>query len=126
MLFGQPGGYRTGDKQDRHRRKQGPSLAPVADHFAEGVSQSRADRKDREHLEEVGQRSRILVRMRRVGIEESAAVSAQFLNHILRSDRSLGYRLRTALERRRIDVRTQIVRHALPDQHERKYQRNWN
>ena len=38
------------------------------------------DREDREHLDEVGERRRVLERVRGVGVEEAAAVRAQFLD----------------------------------------------
>src|SRR5258705_8404303 len=105
MLLGEHGGSRADYEKDRHHCEEGPSLAAITDHLAEGVSQSRADRKNREQLEEVGQRSWIFVRMRRVGIEKSAAISTEFLNNFLRRYRTLRDRLRSAVERRRVDVR---------------------
>ncbi len=117
-------GRRAGEKQNRHHREQRPSLFAIADHLAEGVGQARADRENRKHLDQIRQRRRILVRMRRVGVHEAAAVGAELLDYLLRRDRSFGDRLRGALERRRIDVRTEVVRHALPDEHQREDKRD--
>ena len=91
-------GRGAGQKQNRHHGEQRPSLAAIADHLAEGVRQGRADREDREHLEQIRQRRRILVRMRRVGVDETAAVGAELLDDFLRRDRSLGDHLRGALD----------------------------
>jgi hypothetical protein len=51
-------------------------------------STARRDQEDRQHLQEVGQRRRVLVRVRRVGVEEAAAVGAQHLDRLLRGDRA--------------------------------------
>ena len=114
---------RAREKQNRHDGEQRPPLFAIADHLAEGVGQSRADRKDREHLEQIGQRRRILIRMRRVGVHEAAAVGAELLDDFLRRDRPLRDRLRSALERLRIHVRTEVIRHALPDEKQREDKR---
>ena len=58
---------------------------------------------------------RVLVGMRRVGVEEAAAVGAEDLDRFLRGDRALRDRLLGAFERRRIDIGAEILRHALPD-----------
>ena len=46
------------DKDDRHRRQDGPALARVAHHLAEGVAERSRNQQDRQHLQEVGQRRR--------------------------------------------------------------------
>jgi hypothetical protein len=48
-------------------------------HPAEHIGQRRADREDQHHLDEIGERIGILVRMRRIGIEEAAAIGAIIL-----------------------------------------------
>ena len=53
---------------------------------AEGEAERRGIR-DRQHLQEVGERRRVLERMRRVGVEEAAAVGAEHLDRHLRRDR---------------------------------------
>ena len=50
------------DEHHRHGRQHGPALAHVADHAAEGEAQRGRDQEDRQHLDEVGQRRRVLVR----------------------------------------------------------------
>src|SRR2546426_10814124 len=67
-------------------------------HAAESVSQARTDSENCEHLEQVGERRRVLERMGAVGVEEAAAVCTQFLNDFLRSDGAL----RDGLRRNRI------------------------
>jgi hypothetical protein len=43
------------------------------------VGQRGADQEDQQHLDQPGERGRILERMRRVGVEEAAAVGASSL-----------------------------------------------
>ena len=66
-----------------HRGQQRPALARVADHRAERVAERRRNQQDRQHLEEVRQRRRVLERMRRVDVEEPAAVGAELLDRDL-------------------------------------------
>ena len=75
------------DEQQRHGGEDRPALARVAHHAAEGVAQRGGDQEDRQHLQEIGERRGVLERVRRVGVEEAAAVGAQFLDRLLRSDR---------------------------------------
>jgi hypothetical protein len=46
----------------------------VAGHAAENVGQPGGDPDLQQHLDQVGQRRWVLVRMRRVGVEEAATV----------------------------------------------------
>jgi hypothetical protein len=78
------------DEDDRHRGKERPALPRVADHATECVAQSPTNQQNREHLEEVRQRCRILERMRGIDVEESAAVRAELLDRDLRRRRSDG------------------------------------
>ena len=91
----------------------------VADHAAEHVGQRRADRRRSPHLDQVGDRVRVLERMGGVGVEEAAAIGAELLDRYLRGDRALRDRLLGAFERRRVDVGAEVLRHALPDQAQR-------
>jgi ribosomal protein S15P/S13E len=137
-------GQQQHDEHDRHRGQHRPALARVADHLAEGVAQRRRDQQDRQHLQEVGQRRRVLERMRRVGVEEAAAVGAELLDRLLRGDRPIGsvclsvlrvFHHRVALvvlerlavgavlgllvldlERRHVLVGVEVLHHALADQ----------
>ena len=61
-----------------------PTMRPKTKHSAAGI------RNIDEHLHEIGQRRRILERMRRIGIEEAAAVGAQHLDGFLRGHRAHG------------------------------------
>ncbi|KAG1241117.1 hypothetical protein G6F68_017003 [Rhizopus microsporus] len=81
-------------EQHRHRRQDRDALAPAAHHLAEGEAQRGGDRQNRQHLQEVRQRRRVLERMRRVGVEEAAPVGAQQLDGFLRGDRAHRQRLR--------------------------------
>ena len=80
-----------------------------------------ADREDRQHLHEVRQRRRVLVGVRRVGVEEAAAVGAQHLDGELRGHRPLRDRLLAAFERRGRDIGGEVLRHALPDVEQRQH-----
>ena len=115
-----PVGHRdAGQEQHAHGGQDRPALALVADHAAEDVGEAGADREDRQICDEVAERGRVLVRVRRVGVEEAAAVGAQHLDRELRGDRPLGDRLLAALERRGSDVGVEVLRHALPDVEQR-------
>ena len=81
------GGRDHGDHEhQRHRRQHRPSLAQVAHHAAEDEAKRRRDQEDRQHLQEVGDSRRVLVRVGRVGVEEAAAVGADHLDRELRGD----------------------------------------
>ncbi len=73
----------AGEEQHEHRGEDRPALPPVADRAAEHVRQPCAEREDRQHLDEVGPRARVLERVRRVGVEEAAAVGAEHLDRFL-------------------------------------------
>ena len=141
-------------EHQRHRRQHRPALAGVADHAAEGEGQRGRDQEDRQHLDEVGERRRVLVGMRRVGVEEAAAVGAEHLDRFLRGDRAhrqgLGRRRRPAsvtgvalvvlerlaggielglvvlghLQRRHVLVGVEVLDHALADQEHGEDQRD--
>jgi hypothetical protein len=116
VSFGPIGDDHAADEQDAHHGEDGPALALVADHAAEHVGHRGADREDQDNLEEVRQRGRILERMRRVGVEEPAAVGAEHLDRDLRGDRADRDGLLGTLKRRRLDIRAERLRHALPHQ----------
>ena len=87
-------------KHDGHRSKERPSLPPILHHHAERVGEGGGNEEDEDDLKERGERSRVLERMRRVGVEETAAVRAELLDGFLRRDRTLRDHLRRAFERR--------------------------
>src|ERR1039458_7924649 len=57
-------------------------------HLAEGVCQSGSEREDQQHLNEIGERSRIFIRMRAISIEKAATVRPIFFDDFLRSHRA--------------------------------------
>ena len=69
-----------------------------------------------DHLDEVGQRRRVLERVGGVGVQEAAAVVAELLDDLLGGDRADGDRLLGALERGRGWRAVQGLGHALPDE----------
>ena len=66
------------------------ALADVADHLPKVIAQRRRDQQDGQHFQEVGQRRRVLQRMRGVDVEEAAAVGAELLDGDLRGGRADG------------------------------------
>src|SRR5208282_3643216 len=66
-----------------------PAVALRPRHPAQRISKTRRDREDRKHLQEVTKWRGILKGMGTVGVEESAAVRAQHLDRLLRSNRPL-------------------------------------
>ena len=74
----------AGDEQRGHRAEDGPALLGVLGHAAVRVRQRRRNAEDEQHLDHVGDRRRVLERMRAVGVEEAAAVGAELLDDFLR------------------------------------------
>ena len=77
-------------EQDRHRGQEHPPLPGVARELPDHVRKARGNQQDREDLQQVGERRGVLERMRRVGVEEAAAVGAELLDRLLGRDRALG------------------------------------
>ena len=82
-LLGGDAAKRQRHEDHEHRDEDRPPLARVVDHSTERVAERRRNQQDGQHLEEVGQRRRIFERMRRVHIEEAAAVRAELLDRDL-------------------------------------------
>ena len=99
-LFGAIDDEHSDQEHDAHRGKDRPALPRIADHLAERVGQPGRNHEDHQHLNEVGERRRVLKRMGGVGIEEAAAVGADHLDRFLRRDRTLRDDLRLAFQRR--------------------------
>ena len=72
------------------------------------------------HLHEIRQRGRVLERMRRIGVEEAAAIGAEHLDRDLRGDRADRDGLLGAFQRGGVDIGAERLRHALPDQEQRE------
>jgi hypothetical protein len=106
-------------EQHEHAGEDRPALPLIADHAAEDVGERCTDREDRHHLDQVGDRVRVFERMRRVGVEEAAAIGAEHLDRQLRGNRADGNRLLGALERGGIDIGAHRLRHAEIDEHQR-------
>ena len=113
------GQAKPAQEQQAHHRKDRPALAGVLHHAAEGVGQRRADHQDGPHLHEIGQAGGILEGMRRIDVEEAAAIGAQHLDRFLRSHRPLRDQLLDAFQAHGLGVGAQILRHALPHQEQR-------
>src|SRR5581483_350143 len=76
-------------EQKRHRCPDGPSVALRIGHSSERIGQPAADGEDRNQLDQVRQGRRVLEWMRAVGVEETTAIGAEFLNDLLRRNRAL-------------------------------------
>ena len=74
----------AGNEQHPHRGEDRPALALVAHHAAEHVGQRRTDREDQHICTRLRERRRIFIGMRRVGVEEPAAIGAEHLDGYLR------------------------------------------
>ena len=79
----------AGQKQNRHGSPNRPSVTLRTGHSPQCVGEATAYSEDREHLNQVRQRSRVLKRMRAVGVEKAAAVCSEFFDDLLRSNRAL-------------------------------------
>ena len=96
-----------------------PALPRVLDHVAERVGQARPERRRSGRSGQVRERRRALERVRRVGVEEAAAVRAQLLDGFLRRHRPLRDRLRRAFDRLRHRVRMEVLNDALRAENKR-------
>ncbi|MGA8550199.1 MAG: hypothetical protein WB678_08185 [Stellaceae bacterium] len=124
VCFRPIGGGDAGEKQNAHHCEQSPALALVLDHAAQDVRQRRADCEDRDQLDQIGDRIRVLERMRRIGVEKTAAVGAELLDDLLRGDGALRDHLLDAFERRRLGIGAEILRHPLPYQDQPDHHRD--
>ena len=95
--LGPAGDGEAAGEQHEHGEPDGQRLAQVADHPAERVDEARGDHQDEQRLDQVGDRGRVLVGMRRVDVEEAAAVRSQHLDGDLARHRTLGDDLLRAL-----------------------------
>ena len=109
----------AGKEQHAHGGEDRPALALVADHAAEHLVSAAPIAKIEIICTKFDERGRVLERMRRVGVEEAAAVGAEHLDRDLRGDRPERDGLLGAFERRRLDIGAERLRHALPDQEQR-------
>ncbi len=96
-------------------------MAARTGHASEGVSKARTDDEDRDDLDVIGKRAWVLVRMRAVGVKESAAVGAEHFYGFLRRDGALadGLGLGGLLKSVRLRVSVEILWNALPYQDDR-------
>ena len=101
-----------------------PALPRVLDHVAERVGEAGAEHEDQQHLHEVRERRRALERVRRVGVEEAAAVGAELLDGFLRRDGPLRDGLRRAFDRLGDGVGMEVLDDALRAQDERRDDRD--
>src|SRR5258705_13398025 len=72
------------EKEKRHRRPYCPAMPLAAGHTAECVCETRRNRENQYHLEEVREGSGILEWMGAIGAKKSTAIGAEFLDDFLR------------------------------------------
>ena len=112
------------DEKDRHRRQNRASLADVADHAAEGENGGDRDQQQGPDLQHVGPGVGVLERMRRIGVEEAAAVGAELLDDLLARHRPDGNGLLRPFQRGRVDGAGERLRHAERDEDESEDERD--
>ena len=111
----------TSNKQHTHRSKQHPTLPLIANHAAEYIGEGGANCENRDNLQEIRQCRRIFKWMRCIGIEEAATVGPEHFDGDLRGNRTDRDSLLHAFECCCIDIWTECLRHALPDQEQCKW-----
>ncbi|OIQ82756.1 hypothetical protein GALL_354400 [mine drainage metagenome] len=78
---------RKHQEDQRHGREYRPALTRIARHAAKGNTERSRDQENGQHLEEIRQGCRILERMSRVGVKESATVCTDHFYRFLGGDR---------------------------------------
>ncbi len=99
VRLGDVGDRRGAEEHHHHHAVDRVALTAVAGHPPVHEHERRRDDQHEQHLEEVGERRRVLERVRRVDVEEAAAVGAELLDHLLRGHRAHRDRLRQAGDR---------------------------
>ena len=123
MLLRPAANQQSHGKQKHHDLIQHPAMARPADHQSVSVSERGWENGDGQHLDEVCQRRRVLIRMSPIGVEESTTVRAQVLDDFQRGHRPLSDGLPRAVESGGLSVRVEIHRHTLPRQKQRSHHR---
>jgi hypothetical protein len=104
---------KANDEKSEHHHEQQPALARLPYHAAEGVCERRGQNCNREHLDQVGERSGIFEGMRAVSVEEASAVSAQVLDALQRGHRPLCDHLGAVFQSLDDNVGVPVHRHTL-------------
>ena len=120
-LFGGDGHPQSDDEQDGRDNPQRPALLCVAHPLAEHVEQTRSDRDLAEDDQDGGERVGVLEGVRRVDVEEAAAVGAQVFDDLHRGHRSLGDGLRLPVQGMHDRVGVEVLDHALRDEDQRAH-----
>ncbi|MNN56203.1 hypothetical protein D3C81_1711200 [compost metagenome] len=115
---------RADHKDNRHRPQQRPALTAVIYHVTKGETERGGDQEDRQHLYDVGQRGRVLERMRGVGVKETPAVGAQHFDRFLRCHRPHRQHLFHAFKRGVRRVGQQVLQGALLNKEQGDQQSN--
>ena len=106
----------AGEEQHAHRGEDRPALALVADHAAEDVGERRAEREDRDHLDEVRRaRSGSRTGCAALALKKPPPLVPSILMATCEATGPDGDGLLGAFERRGVDIGAERLRHALPD-----------
>ncbi len=108
-----------GDPEQAHDRENRIALAIVANHPTERARQGERNGEHQNDLKQARPGQRILERVRRVGVEESATVRADLLDGLLGCHRAARDDRVCAGDRRVVLERIEVLNHAGDDQNHR-------
>ena len=101
--FGPIGDADASHEHDAHGDGDGASLPEIEHRAPESEDGREGNDEQRPNLQHVGDGVGVLIRMRSIGVEEAAAIGAEFLDRLLARNRTDGNDLLGALERRRFE-----------------------
>ena len=114
------------NEQRHHDGEDRPTLARVFHHLSEGEAERSGDPKDRESLEKVGKRRRILIGVGGVDVEEAAAIGPELFDGDLgcggTERQHLALRSVARVEDGHRLGRAKGLHRPLPHQHQRKHE----
>src|SRR6266508_3876105 len=118
------GRQRHAEPDHGHDGEDRPPLPAIANHPSEREGQGERDDQDAPGLDEVVERRGVLERVRRVHVEEPAAVGAQLLDGDLARRRAAGDQLGRTLQCGHRGVTVEVLDHALAHEPEREQERH--
>jgi hypothetical protein len=114
VLFGRIDDRERADEHDQKRRIKRPALTAAHQHAAWRVGERGWNQQHAQDMQRVGERRRVLVRVRSVHAEEAAAVGAEVLDRLEARHRAHQDVLLHAFQRGRHGFAGKRLRHALP------------
>src|ERR1019366_389382 len=91
------------DEHNAHGDRDRPSLPKIEDSASKCEHSGEGHNEDGPYFEHIGEGVGVLIRMRRIGVEKSAAIGAEFLDRFLARYWPDGDDLFDALKRRRFE-----------------------